>query len=204
VARLAGRVAGVPRVPGMRVVRERLAHQGHLRQVCLAAAGVLEAQAESLSQTWQDRPAHRDLVEQIRALYEHTAPTPGEAGSELTQAMLRLRSQAVWFLVELGDNTAQAIRLAGPLLADQEQILGPDHPDTLISRGNLALAYQEAGRTAEAIGLYERTLTDMGRIFGPDHPNTLQARNNLANAYQAAGRRDEAEALRHRAERDRD
>jgi Tetratricopeptide repeat len=30
-------------------------------------------------------------------------------------------------------------------------VLGADHPDTLNTRHNLALAYQDAGRTAEAI-----------------------------------------------------
>jgi hypothetical protein len=39
------------------------------------------------------------------------------------------------------------------LVADQERVLGPDHPDTLRSRNNLAVAYQDAGRTAEAIDL---------------------------------------------------
>ena len=61
----------------MRVVRERLARQGHLTVTCQAAAAALEAQAQSLSQAWQDRPARRDLVEQIMALYEHSASSPG-------------------------------------------------------------------------------------------------------------------------------
>jgi hypothetical protein len=34
--------------------------------------------------------------------------------------------------------------------ASYERILGFDHPDTLDSRNNLALAYQDAGRTADA------------------------------------------------------
>ena len=33
------------------------------------------------------------------------------------------------------------------LVADQERVLGPDHPDTLAARNNLALAYRAAGRT---------------------------------------------------------
>jgi len=41
----------------MRVVRERLARQGHLTVTCQAVAAALEAQAQSLSQAWQDRPA---------------------------------------------------------------------------------------------------------------------------------------------------
>jgi len=67
-------------------------------------------------------------------------------------------------------------------------VLGPDHPDTLSSRNNLALAYQAADRYAEAIPLFEQTLADRERVLGPDHPATLSSRNNLAHAYQAAGR----------------
>ncbi len=188
----------------MRVVRERLARQGHLTVTCQAAAAALEAQAQSLSQAWQDRPAHRDLVEQIMALYEHSASSPGEAGSELAQAVLRLRGWAVWFLLELGDSAAQATQVAETLLGDMEQILGPDHPDTMTSRTNLATAYRAAGRTAEAIPLHERTLADRERILGPDHPDTLHSGNNLANAYLAAGRTAEAIPLHERTLADRE
>lgn len=66
---------------------------------------------------------------------------------------------------------------------DSERVLGPDHPGTIKSRGNLAMAYQEAGRTADALLLFERNLADRERILGPDHPGTLTSRNNLAMAY---------------------
>jgi len=56
----------------MRVIRERLARQGRLAAACQAAAA-LQARAESLQQAWQDRPARRDLVEQILAVHEHAA-----------------------------------------------------------------------------------------------------------------------------------
>ena len=36
-------------------------------------------------------------------------------------------------------------------LTDREQLLGPEHPNTLISRNNLAGAYQAAGRLPEAV-----------------------------------------------------
>jgi tetratricopeptide (TPR) repeat protein len=182
----------------MRVIRERLARQHRLTAACQAAATVLEAQTESLRQEWQDRPGRRDLAEQILALHEHSASCLGDDGSELAQAMLGLRGRAVWFLGDLGDSAAQAIQIAEPLLADLERILGPDHPDTLTSRNNLAAAYRAAGRAAEAIALHERTLADRERILGPDHPDTLQSRNNLAAAYRAAGRAAEAIALHER------
>jgi hypothetical protein len=60
------------------------------------------------------------------------------------------------------------------------ETLGPDHPDTLGTRHNLASSYWSAGRTQDAINLQERVLADRERILGPDHPNTLTTRNNLA------------------------
>ena len=77
----------------------------------------------------------------------------------------------------------------------QESKLGPDHPDTLTSRNNLAVAYLAAGRTAEAIAMHEATLRLTESKLGPDHPDTLISRNNLAAAYRAAGRTAEAIAL---------
>jgi hypothetical protein len=65
-------------------------------------------------------------------------------------------------------------------LADSERLLGPDHPDTLASRNNLAMAYEDAGRVAEAIPLLERTLADSDRLLGPNHPTTDVVRGNLA------------------------
>ena len=109
--------------------------------------------------------------------------------------MIRLRGWAVWFLNRLGDSAAQAIVIGERLLADQEQVLGPDHPDTLTSRNNLALAYRGAGRTGEAITLDEQALAARERVLGPDHPDTLTARSNLATTYRAAGRTGEAITL---------
>ena len=76
-----------------------------------------------------------------------------------------------------------------------EGLLGPDHPDTLASRNNLAGAYESAGRLDEAIALYKHVIADCTRVLGDDHPNTLTSRNNLAGAYGSAGRLTEAIAL---------
>ena len=76
-----------------------------------------------------------------------------------------------------------------------QELLGEDHPDTLASRSNLAVAYVSAGRLAEAIALYEQVLTDRTCVLGEDHPDTLTSRNNLAVAYREAGRLGQAIAL---------
>jgi tetratricopeptide (TPR) repeat protein len=178
----------------MRVIRENLAAGNALLAVCEAAAQLLDGIAESLREIWhQDRAATRDLVEQIMALDESSADCPN-SGS-LDRQMIRLRSYATVFLRRLADSTAQAIEIAERLVADHERILDPGHPDILRSRGNLATAYQAAGRTDEAITLLEQLRADFAQVLSTDHPDTLTACNNLANAYHAAGRIDEAITL---------
>jgi Tetratricopeptide repeat len=172
-----------------RVVRDGLARRGWLMSVCRAAASLLEARAQALAGS-QDRPAVRDITEQVAALLENTAAA--QTDKELARVLLRLRFLALYHLIELGDSASQAVAVGEPLTADLEWVLGPDHPDTLNSRNSLAAAYQAADRVAEAIPLFEQVLIGRERLLGPDHPDTLNSRNNLANAYQDAGRVAEA------------
>jgi tetratricopeptide (TPR) repeat protein len=175
----------------MRVIREQLADRNTLAGVCGAAAGMLDELADSLERSWhEDRAAVRDLVEQLTALYGASAACPDD--SALTRRLIRLRWWAVLFLNELGDSAAQSIGIAEPLLADQERLLGSDHPETLRTRNSLAVAYRDVGRTAEAITVHERNLADQERVLGSDHPDTLTTRNSLAVAYWSAGRTDES------------
>ena len=66
------------------------------------------------------------------------------------------------------------------LLTDQTRVLGPDAPDTLTSRNNLAFWLAEAGQVEAAVAQFHELLTAHTRVLGPDAPNTLTTRNNLA------------------------
>ena len=66
-------------------------------------------------------------------------------------------------------------------------MLGPDHPDTLITRSNLAYWRGKAGDPAGAAAALEELLTDQLRVLGPDHPDTLITRSNLAYWRGKAG-----------------
>ena len=187
----------------MRVIRENLAASDSLAAVCMAAAQLLDRLAESLQLTWHyDRAAVRDLVEQIMALSESSSSCP--ADSALVGRILHLKGQAVWFLNRLGDSTMQSIQIAEPLLVDQEQMLGADHPGTLAGRNNLAVAYRDARRPDKAIPLLERTLADRERVLGADQHETLSTSHNLALAYRDAHRTDEAIPLLERTLADRE
>ncbi|MFC9930263.1 FxSxx-COOH system tetratricopeptide repeat protein [Streptomyces sp. NPDC127190] len=82
---------------------------------------------------------------------------------------------------------AHTIPLRTAAAAQREQVLGDTHPQTLISRNNLAGAYESAGDLGRAIPLYEATLAQREQVLGGTHPDTLASRNNLAYAYWAAG-----------------
>ncbi|MGA7325537.1 MAG: tetratricopeptide repeat protein, partial [Rhodomicrobium sp.] len=93
----------------------------------------------------------------------------------------------------------EAAAIAEKALALAERVLGPEHPDTLISVGSLALLNKAQGRYGEAERLFKRALEVSERVLGPEHPGTLQSVNNLALLYEAQGRYGEAEPLHQRA-----
>ena len=174
-----------------RVVCGWLAQRGRLATAARAAASALERSAAALAEP-RDHVAVRELLGQVTALLDNAAASAGDADEELTTMLMRLRILALHHLIELGDNLPRAIAIGEPLTADLERRLGPDAPDTMRSRNDLARAYREAGRVADAVPLVERTLAARERQFGADHPSTLASRNNLASAYRATGRPAEA------------
>jgi tetratricopeptide (TPR) repeat protein len=130
----------------------------------------------------------------LQQLAPHTAQAAEHAGAALPEV-----AQQLWWVL---DDVATYLRASGQVtaavnLAEQAaklaaDHLGPDHPDTLTSRHNLALAYQDAGQLERAIPLFEAVLADRRRVLGDDHLNTLTSRHSLAGAYQAAGQLERA------------
>ncbi|MFF9870470.1 tetratricopeptide repeat protein [Streptomyces sp. NPDC013953] len=128
-------------------------------------------------ETW---PQCRALLPHAQALSEHT---PAEHD---TANAASLSDRTGLFLLTHG-MIARATEHLHRAVAGRVRVLGEDHPETLTSRSNLAMAYEWAGDLSRAIPLYERTLADSVRVLGEDHPYTLASRNNLAIAYGSAG-----------------
>ena len=145
-----------------------------------------EIDVDRLENFEQQRQETRNLVEQISAVtsQDHSHPLFSDPDFAALLATT-LRNATDLGMPHLALALTDSVTRAG-------DTLGPDHPDTLASRNNLAVAYEDAGRLDEAITLYQQNLTDCTRVLGPLHPDTLTSRNNLANAYQESGRPDEA------------
>ena len=71
---------------------------------------------------------------------------------------------------------------------------GPDHPDTLTARHNIARALADQGRPADAEAAFRQVLDARLRVLGPDHPRTLSTRHGIAAVLADQGRPADAEA----------
>ena len=148
--------------------------------------GAVDVTAIPVSDSGRRRREALDLVEQLRAV----------AGQDYSKSLFfhlctaDALVHALRYAVDLGDPQAAVSLSAAVDFLDET--LGPDDPRTLAARGNLAVAYQSAGRLDQAVLLFEQVLAAHEHVLGPDHPGTLAARNNLAGAYESAGRPDEA------------
>ena len=100
--------------------------------------------------------------------------------------LLQLLSRNNW-IAWAGDAAVARGRYAA-LLPVYERVLGPEHPDTLTIRANLAYWTGETGDAAAARDQYAALLPIRERVLGPEHPDTLRARNNLAYWTKRAGR----------------
>jgi tetratricopeptide (TPR) repeat protein len=117
--------------------------------------------------------------------------------------LVKLLNRACVYMLQAGggERAVGGARITAGLA---ERLLGPEHPDTLTARNNLAASYWSAGRIPDAIAILERVVAESKRLLGPEHPDTLTARHNLAGSYWLAGRIPDAIAILERVVGDRE
>lgn len=86
---------------------------------------------------------------------------------------------------EQGDH-AGARSLWCEVLSMQCRVLGPEHPDTLQTKANLAATISRQGDYKEAKRLEIDVLKAMRRVLGPTHPRTLSVKDNLERTLRCA------------------
>ena len=150
-----------------------------------AAAALVEAAIPDdpqLPATW---PAYATLVPHARAV-------------------LDLARAGMWQIARyLGySGSYPAARDLSRQIADayaEDEAYGPEHPETLAARRDLAGWTGRAGDAAGARDQFAALLPIIDRVLGPEHPRTLAAHGNLARwtgeAGDAAGARDKYAAL---------
>jgi hypothetical protein len=166
-----------------RATRENLTSKGNQGPTPLA--GLASAAAEALTAVWPE--VERDELGQT--LRANTAALEQAAGPALWDPGGRSHRILLSSVVSLGESgqVAAARDTSVALYRTALYYLGPDDPDTLATRHNVALWRGVAGDVAGAATAYEELLTDSLRVLGPDHPDTLAARGNLTRWKGEAG-----------------
>jgi CHAT domain-containing protein/tetratricopeptide (TPR) repeat protein len=115
---------------------------------------------------------------------------PLSEANELYRQVIRLREQGRF---------AEAIPPNARVLAIFTQVLGPEHPYTIVALNDLASMYSELGDHGSAEPLLRHALAVRERILGPEHPHTALSLSNLALLYWNMGANEKAEPLYRRA-----
>ncbi|KEF50792.1 uncharacterized protein A1O9_13157, partial [Exophiala aquamarina CBS 119918] len=72
-------------------------------------------------------------------------------------------------------------------------VLGTEHPSTLVSMNNLAVVLRDQGSDEEAEQIYRQVVKVQKAALGAEHPSTLVGMNNLAVVLSNQGKYEEAE-----------
>jgi tetratricopeptide (TPR) repeat protein len=130
-------------------------------------------------------------------LFLHNQGDPDTATAYFTRALAASGSTRDPAAVLLRNNLARARMAAGDhgsaiaghetALADAVEVLGPDHPHTLVTRTNLANTHLSARNLERALPLYKTALAECRRALGDDHLSTLEARVNLVVGLRRSG-----------------
>ena len=154
-------------------------------------------QAVTLSQMTRDetaawRQAAAAIIEQAIPA-DTAAPATWPACAALlphAQAALPLNapgmSRLACYLGRSGSYAA-ARDLQHQVAEARSRVSGPDHPETLTARADLAEWTGKAGDPAAARDLFAGLVPDCEEILGRDHPRTLTARSSLAEWTGEAG-----------------
>jgi tetratricopeptide (TPR) repeat protein len=110
------------------------------------------------------------------------------------QVALVFKEQYGWIFWEAGKYKQREKLLEG-VLEEQKQVLGDNHPDTLVTMGNLASTNSDLGEHQKAKELEATVLEKRKQVLGDNHPHTLLAMGNLASTYSDLGEHQKAKEL---------
>ena len=78
-----------------------------------------------------------------------------------------------------------ALPLFQQALSINEKAHGPESPETINSKNDLALSYQALGMHQKALNLFQEVYRSKEKTLGLESPETIASMNNLAQTYMA-------------------
>lgn len=210
-------VMACPASAGYRLRKYVRRHRIGVATAALIAALLLAfgiAQAAQLRRITRERDRAGRITDFMAHMFKVSDPSEAHGNSITAREILDQASQQIDIgLAQDPEAQAQMMNVMGNvyfslglypraelLLAHaadiRRRVLGPEHPDTLLSRSDLGATLYEEGHYAEAEKLHREVLAIQRRVLGPEHPDTLTSMNRLANALDQENRFAEEEKLR--------
>ncbi|KAF2625654.1 TPR-like protein [Macroventuria anomochaeta] len=135
--------------------------------------------------TWEECKV---LLPHVKEVVGHTTEDKEDFTNQAKVAL-----SAGWYLLLTGEYKAAEGFLQ--MAADtRERVLGPEHPDTLISVSQLGAVLERQGKYEEAETKHRRALEGYEKVLGPEHPDTLASVSQLGAVLERQGKYEEAEA----------
>jgi MinD-like ATPase involved in chromosome partitioning or flagellar assembly len=130
----------------------------------------------------------RELAEEFEQEWTRQLESTKDQSDQeiLRRQILQLRFNLANVVRDLGQ-FEESLKLDAAILPQQQELLGPEHPHTLMTAGSLAADLRGLGRYAEALAQDQRTYEAWSDAFGEDHPRTLTALSNLAVSHRLMG-----------------
>ncbi|KAH8822492.1 hypothetical protein DL96DRAFT_1684203 [Flagelloscypha sp. PMI_526] len=151
------------------LVQQWAQHHSQHRRHIIPAAQTLVSLATPRGDSSEDYALRISLLPHLR---EST-----KSGVQLHYSLLpRAGNLAHW---HLGENH-NALKLTQEVLELKKQVLGNEHPDTLMIMSNLAVVQSNLGQHRDSLKLNEEVLEVRKRLLRNEHPGTLTTMSNLA------------------------
>ena len=117
----------------------------------------------------------QESMELRRQVIEVNKDMFGENG----ESTLRARSELAGFMKDQGEKDG-CLKIFQDVFKRRQELLGPEHPETLESAHSVADMLWRMSRTTEAEFLCRRTWYSRSRILGDDSEATMDSKNDLA------------------------
>jgi RecA/RadA recombinase len=138
------------------------------------------------------QPSWPLLAPHVRYVFDVLVAEPGHS-EDTVKALATAAIHAARYQAGLGLH-AQAEGTLRQVLAVWGEALGPDHPDTLGIRDDVARMMAARGDYAGAEAVFRDVLIAWLRLLGPDHPDTLSTQHEVAWVMGERGDHNGAEA----------
>ncbi|WP_127503368.1 FxSxx-COOH system tetratricopeptide repeat protein [Actinoplanes solisilvae] len=159
----------------------------------LEMSGAADCADETVRQLMIDRLRHLWITGRFdeglrfgRRMEQKWATAWAADGDTLHRQLLHLRFNIANLLRQTAQ-FEQALVLDEAVLREQVEVLGREHPHTLMTAGGLGGDLRASGRYADALRHDEKTYLAWVEHYGESFPRTLLALNNLATTNRLAG-----------------